>query len=149
MSVIEDGTAHYGTYNGSPLVLRAVVTQLRDVLTEDAYDHVDALGEKMARGYEDVMEDAGLTGHVEHVNSQGIVLFTDTVIENYREFLANVDVEFHENFWFAMLNRGIIPHPHHASQQWTVSVQHEEAHVDETIEAFKEIAPRLADEQAR
>ena len=148
MSLIENGTAHYGTYNGNPLVLTALLTQLRDVLTEDAYDYVARLGERMASGYEDVMEDAGIEGHVEHVNSQGSILFTDTVIENYRDYLEHVDAKFHENYWFAMVNQGIMPHPHSASQQWTVSVQHTEEHVDETIEAFKNIAPRLADEQA-
>ncbi|MFB6121845.1 MAG: aspartate aminotransferase family protein [Haloferacaceae archaeon] len=148
MSVIEDHTAHYGTYNGNPLVARAVLTVLRDVLTEDAYRHVDRLGEKLARGYEDIMEDAGITGHVENVNSQGIVMFTDERMGNYRDYVDNVDVEFHENFWFGMLNQGVIPHPHDASQQWTISVQHEERHIDEHLEAFKQIAPRLADEQA-
>ncbi|MFC7046036.1 aspartate aminotransferase family protein [Halobacteriaceae archaeon GCM10025711] len=147
MEQITDGAAHYGTYNGNPLVLRALVTQLRDVLTESAYAHVDRLGERMASGYEDVMDDEGIEGHVEHVNSQGTLLFTDETIENYRDFLDNVDLAFHENYWFGMLNQGILPHPHHASQQWTISVQHTEAHVDETIEAFKHIAPRLADAQ--
>lgn len=149
METITDGAAHFGTYNGNPLVLRALVTQLRDVLTEDAYEHVDRLGQQLVTGYEDVMADEGIEGHVEHVNSQGTLLFTDTVIENYRDFLAHVDLEFHENFWFAMLNRGVMPHPHHASQQWTVSVQHTEDHIAETIEAFKEVAPRLAAEQAQ
>ena len=149
MRHIEDGAAHYGTYNGSPLVLRALVTQLRDVLTEDAYDHVDSLGERLVSGYEDVMDDHGIVGHVEHVNSQGQVLFTDRTIRNYRDWLDVIDEEFHENYWFAMLNRGVMPHPHHASQQWTISVQHEAEHIDEHIEAFKDVAPRLADEQPR
>lgn len=147
MSVIEDHTAHYGTYNGNPLVARAVKTVLRDVLTEDAYRHVNDLGEQLAGGYEDIMEDAGITGHVESVNSQGVVSFTDERIENYRDFIAQVDKEFHENFWFGMLNRGVVPHPHDASQQWTISVQHEERHIEEHLEAFKHIAPRLAKEQ--
>lgn len=147
MNCITDGAAHYGTYNGNPLVLRALVTQLRDVLTDNAYDHVDRLGERMASGYEDIMEDEGIAGHVEHVNSQGSILFTDQIIENYRDYLEHVDQEFHENYWFAMLNQGVMPHPHSASQQWTVSVQHTEEHIHETLEAFKNIAPRLAEEQ--
>ncbi|MGM0605998.1 MAG: aspartate aminotransferase family protein [Halobacteriota archaeon] len=148
METITDGAAHFGTYNGNPLVLQALVTQLRDVLTENAYKYVDRLGQQLVDGYEDVMTDAGIVGHVEHVNSQGTVLFTDHVIENYRDFLTHVDVEFHENFWFGMLTQGVMPHPHHASQQWTVSVQHREEHISEAIEAFKHIAPRLAEEQA-
>jgi glutamate-1-semialdehyde 2,1-aminomutase len=147
MSVIEDHTAHYGTYNGNPLVARVVKTVLQDVLTEDAYHHVNDLGERLVAGYEDIMADAGITGHVESVNSQGIVSFTDRRIEDYRDFIQHVDREFHENFWFGMLNQGVVPHPHDASQQWTISVQHEQRHIDEHLEAFKGIAPRLAEEQ--
>lgn len=148
MSVIEDHTAHYGTYNGNPLVARVVKTVLQDILTEDAYRHVDQLGEQLVNGYEDIMDDAGITGHVENVNSQGIVMFTDEQITDYRDYIGNIDADFHENFWFGMLNQGVIPHPHDASQQWTISVQHEQEHIDEHLEAFKQIAPRLADEQA-
>jgi len=149
MRHIEDGAAHYGTYNGNPLVLRALLAQLREVLTKDAYDHVDALGERLAAGYEDVMADHGLVGHVEHVNSQGQVLFTDHVVRNYRDWLEHVDEEFHENYWLGMLAEGVLPHPHGASQQWTISVQHEAEHVDQHLEAFKQVAPRLAEEQPR
>lgn len=147
MRTIENGTAHYGTYNGNPLVLRAVKTVLGEVLTEEAYEHVNALGERLASGYQEIMDDAGITGHVESVNSQGIVMFTDETIHDYRDYLAHIDEEFHENFWFAMVNQGIIPHPHNASQQWTISVQHEREHVEETLDAFATIAPRLANEQ--
>ena len=138
---------HYGTYNGNPFVLRALVTALRDVLTEDAYRHVNRLGDRLKAGYEDVIADAGLTAQVQNVNSQGIVQFTDADITNYREFVANIDDEFHTLFWFGMLEQGIIPHPYGARQQWTISVQHTEDHVEETIEAFKHVAPRLAEEQ--
>jgi glutamate-1-semialdehyde 2,1-aminomutase len=147
MREIENGAAHYGTYNANPLALRAVITQLRDVLTEEAYDHVDTLGAELAAGYEDIMADHGITGHVEHVNSQGIVAFIDETIRDYRDWLEYIDGEFHENYWFGMLNQGVMPHPHHASQQWTISVQHTKAHIQEHLDAFENIAPRLADEQ--
>ncbi len=147
MREIENGAAHYGTYNGSPLVLRAVSTVLNEVLTEDAYDHVNALGDRLVSGYEEIMDDAGLVGHVEHVNSQGVVMFTDEEIQNYRDFDRTVDREFHENYWFEMLDRNVLPHPHDASQQWTISVQHEKEHIDAHLDAFAEIAPMLADRQ--
>jgi len=148
MDWIENGAAHYGTYNGSPLVTRAVATVLNEVLTPEAYDHVDRLGERLAAGYEEIMDDAGVTGHVEHVNSQGIVSFTDEIVRDYRDYVEHVDVGFHENYWFEMLDRGVIPHPHDASQQWTISVQHGEAEIDRHLEAFKDVAPMLADRQS-
>ncbi|WP_266081088.1 aspartate aminotransferase family protein [Haladaptatus caseinilyticus] len=147
MREIENGAAHFGTYNGSPLVLCAMVTVLQEILTDDAYEHVNDLGESLAEGYQDIMEDTGITGHVENVNSQGTVSFSEETITDYRDYVANVDVGFHENYWFAMLNQGVLPHPHDASQQWTISVQHSQADIDEHLEAFKAVAPRLANEQ--
>ena len=147
MAEIEKGAAHFGTYNANPLGLRAVITQLSDVLTEEAYDHVNALGEQLAQGYEEIMADHGITGHVQSVNSQGSVSFFDAPVENYRDYLVNVDIDFHENYWFEMLNQGILPHPHHPSQQWTISVQHTQEHVEEHLSTFNTVAPRLARQQ--
>lgn len=147
MNEIESGAAHFGTYNANPLALRAVVTQLTEVLTSDAYEHVNALGERLASGYQDIMADHQISGQVQTVNSQGSVSFFETPIENYRDYIANVDISFHENYWFEMLNRGVLAHPHHPSQQWTISVQHTQEHVKEHLETFNEIAPRLAQAQ--
>jgi glutamate-1-semialdehyde 2,1-aminomutase len=94
-----------------------------------------------------VLADHGVAGHVDWVNSQGTINFFEEPVHDYRDFLANVDVDFHENYWFAMLNRGVLAHPHHPSQQWTISVQHTREHVDEHLETFKEVAPRLARKQ--
>jgi glutamate-1-semialdehyde 2,1-aminomutase len=140
---VATGAAHYGTYNGNPLALKAVSVTLDDVLTEDAYDHVSRLADRLQSGYEDVIDDAGLDAHVVSVGSQGMVYFTDERITTFRDW-THVDEELHEAYWFGMLNRGVIPHPHDASQQWTVSVQHTEDHVDEHVEAFADIAPDLA-----
>ncbi|WP_435176359.1 aspartate aminotransferase family protein [Halorussus sp. AFM4] len=140
---VATGSAHYGTYNGNPLSLKAVSVTLDDVLTDDAYEHVSRLAERLEAGYEDVIEDTGLDAHVVTVGSQGMVYLTDEPITTFRDW-EHVDEELHEAYWFGMLNRGVIPHPHDASQQWTVSVQHTEEHVDEHVEAFAEIAPDLA-----
>ncbi|WP_255171353.1 aspartate aminotransferase family protein [Natrononativus amylolyticus] len=137
------GVAHYGTYNGNPLALRAVDVTLREILTEDAYDHVGTLAARLADGYRDVIDDAGLEGHVVTAGSQGMVYFTDERIRTFRDW-GHVDEEFHETYWLGMVNRGVIPHPHDASQQWTVSVQHTAGDVDEHVEAFADLASDLA-----
>ena len=148
MNVIGDDTAaHYGTYNGNPLVLRALVTTLQDVLTDEAYERAYRLGDMLAEGYNDIMDDVGLRGQVNQVTTQGIPIFTDAEIHNYRDFQEHVDAELQENYWFSMINRGVMPQPHGVDQQWTISVQHNRDHIDEHLEAFKDVAPRLAKEQ--
>ena len=156
MKLIEDdlrkgaatGMAHYGTYNGNPLALRAVGVTLREILDDDAYDHVTRLSERLAAGYRDVIEDAGLDAQVKTAGSQGMVHFTGEPIRTFRDW-THIDETLHEAYWVGMVNRGVIPHPHDASQQWTVSVQHTAADVDAHVGAFAEIAGDVAAAQAR
>ena len=137
------GMAHYGTYNGNPLALRAVGVTLREVLDADAYDHVTRLAERLAEGYRDVIDDAGLDAQVKTAGSQGMVHFTDHPIRTFRDW-THVDEELHEAYWVGMVNRGVIPHPHDASQQWTLSVQHTADEVDAHVEAFADVAGAVA-----
>jgi len=137
------GMAHYGTYNGNPLALRAVGVTLREVLDQDAYDHITRLAERLADGYRDVITDVGLNAQVKTAGSQGIVHFTDHPIRTFRDW-KHVDEQLHEAYWVGMVNRGVIPHPHDASQQWTLSVQHTAETVDAHIDAFADIAGQVA-----
>ena len=144
---VATGAAHYGTYNGNPLVLRGVAVTLQDILTTDAYDHVTTLADRLAAGYREVIEETGLDAQVKSVGSQGMIHFTDEPIETFRDW-RHVDEQLHEAYWIGMVNRGVIPHPHDASQQWTISVQHTEDDVDTHVEAFADIAPDIARAQA-
>lgn len=140
---VATGMAHYGTYNGNPLALRAVGVTLREVLDADAYDHVARLAERLAAGYRDVIDDVGLDAQVKTAGSQGMVHFTDEPIRTFRDW-EHVDETLHEAYWIGMVNRGVIPHPHDASQQWTLSVQHTAEEVDAHVEAFADVARGIA-----
>ena len=140
---VATGAAHYGTYNGNPLALRAVGVTLREILDDDAYDHVTGLAERLAAGYREVIADAGLDAQVKTAGSQGMVHFTEEPIRTFRDW-EHVDVEFHEAYWMGMLNNGVLPHPHDASQQWTLSVQHDVDDVDAHVDAFAALADDLA-----
>ena len=140
---VATGAAHYGTYNGNPLVLRAVSVTLREILTPEAYDHVTGLAERLADGYREVIDETGLDAQVKTVGSQGMVHFTDESITTFRDW-EHVDETLHEAYWMGMLNRGVVPHPHDASQQWTISVQHTVDDIDAHVDAFAELATHLA-----
>jgi len=140
---VATGMAHYGTYNGNPLALRAVGVTLREVLDADAYDHVTRLAERLAEGYRDVIDDVGLDAQVKTAGSQGMVHFTDEPIRTFRDW-EHIDETLHEAYWVGMVNRGVIPHPHDASQQWTLSVQHTVEEIDAHVEAFADVAGGIA-----
>jgi glutamate-1-semialdehyde 2,1-aminomutase len=64
-------------------------------------------------------------------------------IRNYRDWLK-VDQDLWGQYWFGMVNRGVLPQPYWWDEQWTVSVQHTDADIDKHLAAFEDIAPSLA-----
>src|SRR5881227_3855493 len=50
-AVVEDGTVYQvGTYNGNPLGMAAARASLTEVLTDDAYEHLDRLNDRIVGG---------------------------------------------------------------------------------------------------
>src|ERR1019366_758499 len=57
MSVVEEGSVcQGGTYNGNPLTMAAARASLEQVLTPEAYRHLDALNDRILAGCEAVIE---------------------------------------------------------------------------------------------
>ena len=63
MRVVEDGSVYQvGTYNGNPLGMAAARANLLEVLTPDAYAHLDRLNDRILAGCEEVIEQAQPAG---------------------------------------------------------------------------------------
>ena len=67
-------------------------------------------------------------------------------IRNYRDW-TTIDVDLWRQYWFAMVNRGVLAQPYWWDEQWTISVQHTEADIDKHLAAFEDVAPGLAKAQ--
>jgi glutamate-1-semialdehyde 2,1-aminomutase len=143
MSVVEDGSVYQvGTYNGNPLTMAAARASLEQVLTPDAYRHLDALNERILAGCEAVIARHRLPGYAVGVGSKGCVTFSPTPIVDYETFKANQDVPLTELAWLWNMNRGIYMTPGR-EEEWTLSVMHTEEAVDAYVEAFDEMAAAL------
>jgi glutamate-1-semialdehyde 2,1-aminomutase len=97
-------------------------------------------------GHKDIIKKNGLTAHSIGAGANGAMLLYSKPVRNYRDWIE-IDVDLWRHYWFAMVNRGIIPQPHWWDEQWTVSVAHTEADVDKHLTAFAEVAPALAQAQ--
>lgn len=64
-------------------------------------------------------------------------------IRNYRDWLR-IDQDLWRQYWFGMVNRGVLPQPFWWDEQWTISVQHTDADIDKHLTAFEDVAPGLA-----
>ena len=144
MSVVEDGSVYQvGTYNGNPLTMAAARASLEQILTADAYRHLDALNERILAGCEAVIERHRLPGYAVGIGAKGCVTFSPTPIVDYESFKANQDVPLTELAWLWNMNRGIYMTPGR-EEEWTLSVTHTDEAVDAYVRAFDEMAAALA-----
>src|SRR5919199_1748586 len=63
MSVVENGRVYQvGTYNGNPLTMAAARASLEEVLTPNAYAHLDYLNERIVTRSQEIVDRYGLPG---------------------------------------------------------------------------------------
>ena len=75
--VVENGDVYQvGTYNGNPLSMAAARASLLDVLTPEAYEHLDALNDRILAGCQKVIDDYRLPGYAVGVGAKGCVTFS-------------------------------------------------------------------------
>jgi glutamate-1-semialdehyde 2,1-aminomutase len=137
---------HGGTYNTNPVSMAAGLAMFREVLTRDNYAHVEKLSHKLVTGYRETVAKVGLNAYVVFAGANGALMFAPKEIRNYRDWLK-VDTELWNQYWFAMVNRGVMPQPYWWDEQWTISVQHTDEDIALHLQVFAEIAPALAEAQ--
>jgi glutamate-1-semialdehyde 2,1-aminomutase len=136
MDTIGSGVAQQGTYNGSPLAVAASLAALTEVLTPDAYDHFDRIGSRLTDGCHKAIAEHGLPAHVVDLGCKGCVSYRPTPMRNYRDFLET-NADLFDASWTWLVNRGIFMTPGN-EEQWTLSVQHDDTHIDRYVEVFSE-----------
>jgi len=131
-----------GTYNGNPLSMAAARANLLDVLTPDAYAHLDALNDHILSGCQAVVDKYSFPGYSVGVGSKGCVTFSPERIVDYETFKANQDAELCELAWLYNMNRGVFMTPGR-EEEWTLSITHTFADCDTFVAAFEEMADDL------
>ena len=144
MNLISDHKVfHGGTYNTNPISMAAGLATFREVLTRDNYTLIDKLSNKLVNGYKKTVAKAGLQGYIASAGANGALMLYPKEIRNYRDWLP-IDVDLWRQYWFGMVNRGVMCQPYWWDEQWTISVQHTEADIDQHLAAFADVAPALA-----
>jgi glutamate-1-semialdehyde 2,1-aminomutase len=137
---------HGGTFNTNPVSMAAGLAMFREVLTRENYAHVERLSTKLAEGYRKTIARVGLEAYIALAGANGVLMLYPREIVNYRDW-TTIDVDVWRHYWFGMVNRGVMPQPYWWDEQWTISVQHTDADIDEHLSAFDDIADSLAKAQ--
>jgi glutamate-1-semialdehyde 2,1-aminomutase len=140
---VESGRVYQvGTFNGNPLGMAAARASLLEVLTPEAYAHLDALNERILAACQGVVERYRLPGYSVGVGAKGCVTFSPTKIVDYESFIRNQDEDVTDLAWLYAVNRGIFMTPGR-EEEWTLSVVHSDADCDAFVAAFEELATDL------
>jgi glutamate-1-semialdehyde 2,1-aminomutase len=132
-----------GTFNGNPLAMAATRAMLFDVVTDSAYERIEALRGRAVEGFERIIAGHGLDAHVVSVGAKGCVVFRHEPVRDYRGFLE-IDDRFNHVHWLYQHNGGVFLPPWGKVEQWLMSVQHTEADVDRFIANFDRFATGLS-----
>ncbi|HVM94703.1 MAG TPA: aminotransferase class III-fold pyridoxal phosphate-dependent enzyme [Terriglobales bacterium] len=144
MQLISDHKVfHGGTYNTNPVSMAAGLAVFRQVLTRENYAHTDKLSAKLTEGYRRIVSKSGLQAYIASAGVNGALMLYPQEIKNYRDWLA-VDIDLWRHYWFGMVNRGVMAQPYWWDEQWTISVQHTGADIDQHLAAFADIADSMA-----
>jgi glutamate-1-semialdehyde 2,1-aminomutase len=143
MGMIADGSyEQVGTFNGNPLAMAAARATLTQVMTPDAYLHLEHLRERMKAGITAVIEEHSLPWHVVTAGAKGCIAFRSEPIRNYRDFL-DVDGDLGQLHWLVQHNGGVFLPPWGKIEQWLLSVQHDDADVDRFVANVARLAGLL------
>jgi len=126
-----------GTLSGNPLAMAAGTATLAELREDEgAYGRLDALAVRLADGVAAAAAEAGVTVSVTRSASTITPFFLSEPPVNYDE-AKRADTQAFARFHGAMLDRGIHLPPSQF-EAWFVSLAHDEALIDRTVEAAAE-----------
>ena len=141
MQVVVDGRmAHFGTYNGNPLVM-AAARAVDEVCTHEALDNAEAINVRTLDGVDAVITEFELPAHTVGMGIKGCITWSTTPVRNYRDYKAT-DFRMAELSWLWGVNRHILTPPG-LDEQWLVSLAHTDADMAALIGDFRELAEAL------
>jgi glutamate-1-semialdehyde 2,1-aminomutase len=125
-----------GTLSGNALSLAAMRATLAEVLTDDAFARMIALGERFEAGVRDGIESSRLPWHVTRLGCRVEYAFSAEEPHNGGEAAAAQDRELDRFLHLHALNRGILMTPFHNMALMSPATTAED--VDRHTEAFAE-----------
>ena len=139
-TVVDGRMPHFGTYNGNPLVMAAVIA-VDEIATVEALDAAEKINNDTLDQMDAIIEEYALPCHTVGFGVKGAVIWSPRPVRNYRDF-KTTDFEVAELSWLWGINRGIITPPG-LDEQWLVSFAHTQKDMNKMVESFRQLAKAL------
>ena len=128
-----------GTFNGNPLAMAAARAMLTEVVTPAAYERIGRLRRLAVEGLEREIARNGLQARVVAVGAKGCVEFSAEPVRDFRGF-RGIEDSYSQAHWLFQHNGGVFLPPWGKTEQWLISVQHDEADIQRFVSNFASFA---------
>ena len=132
-----------GTLSGNPIAVAAGSATLKIIERDNPYAQLDAATERLAKGIVEAADAAGLPFTSNRVGSMFTGFFRSGEVRNYADAKGS-DLEQFTRWHSEMLSRGIYLAPSQFEAGF-VSIAHDDAIIDQTIEAARASMQAVAD----
>ena len=139
-TVVDGRMPHFGTYNGNPLVMAAVIA-VDEIATVEALDAAEKINNDTLDQMDAIIDEYALPCHTVGFGVKGAVIWSPRPVRNYRDF-KTTDFAVAELSWLWGINRGIITPPG-LDEQWLVSFSHTQKDMIKMVESFRSMAKAL------
>jgi glutamate-1-semialdehyde 2,1-aminomutase len=140
--VVNDEYDMAGTFNGNPLTMAASRAALTEVLTPDAYDHLNAVHKILADGCTAAIEKHRLPAYVTGLGAKGSVIYRAQPVREYRD-AVEIDERVTYLAWLYQQNRGVFKSPWSKQETWTTCVSTSEDDARRYVANFEELAAAI------
>jgi glutamate-1-semialdehyde 2,1-aminomutase len=139
MEIVHAGTVfQVGTYSGNPLSMAAARASFEQVMTPDAYAHLDHLNNRLITECDAISKKYNFPAYTVGIRSKGCVNFASQKVTDYESFIKYQDHELVGLAWLYNFNRGVIIAPGR-EEEWTLSVTHTDEDIDLYVSAYEEL----------
>ena len=139
-AVVDGRMAHFGTYNGNPLVMAAALA-VDEICTPAALTKAEAINNATLAKLDLIINEFELPAHTIGLGVKGAMIWSPDPVRNYRDYKAT-DFETAELSWLWGINRGVLTPPG-LDEQWLVSLAHTQKDMDKMVESTRELAMAL------
>lgn len=130
-----------GTLSGNPVAVAAGMTTLKLIQEEGFYEQLTATADKLVTGLTAAAQEAGIDFCGDSVGGMFGMYFSKDIPGSYSEMMAG-DKERFNRFFHGMLDEGVYFAPA-MFEAGFVSIQHDDAVIEETIEAARRVFKRI------
>ena len=139
MEIVHQGTVfQVGTYSGNPLSMAAARASFEQVMTDEAYAHLNYLNDRLIKECDAICAKYDFPGYTVGISSKGCVNFASGKITDYESFIKYQDHELVALAWLYNFNRGVVIAPGR-EEEWTLSIQHKDEDIDRFVTAFEDL----------